>query len=351
MMNKLLGSIKLPGYIQIAYSPEGSSGGGGTEPAGGGSAPSGGAAPSAPAAGGSPAPAQPSSPSGEAAATPATPAQSAPQPLPEDPFSGFGAEEGDDDETPAAVAAPEEPAAEATPPQPQPAAPTPAQPQAPQAPQQAQPGPQEAGAQPPTPQLPTPAEPARMADSIQENLEAMAEHLAGTPEFKLSEADIEAINNDVVAAIPKITARTFLRAQAGALRQMERVVPALVERYMKVSKARDASQAKFYARWPQVKADEHGAVVDRLAQTYRRENPSATLEQMVEDLGPLVMMVAKIPLQPTAPQQNGQAGTPMVGQPRRPPPTPFQPAVGGPASPPAAQAHDPWSGYGAETDE
>lgn len=352
MKTRLLGSIKLPGFIQIVYSPEGAAGGG-TEPAGGGSASGSGATPTTPASAPStPSPAAPSSPSGDASATPATPAS--PQPLPEDPFSGFGAEESDDDESPTAAAAPEEPAAEATPPQPS-AAPAPAQPQAPQAPQQAQPGPQEAGATPPQPQLPTPAEPARMATSILENLDAMAEHLAQTPEFKLSEADIEAINNDVTVAIPKLMARTFLRAQAGALSQMERVVPALVERFMTVSKARDAAKSKFYDRWKDTGIDrtKHDEIVDRLAKTYRKENPQATLEQVVEDLGPLVMMVAKIvpPAPGAAPRQNGQAGTPMVAG-RRPPSPPFQPAVGGPASPPSAQAPDPWSGYGAEsTDE
>ncbi len=124
---------------------------------------------------------------------------------------------------------------------------------------------------------------------------------------------------------------------------------------MKVSQARESSQGKFYERWPQIDKSKHGSVVDRMAQTYRRENPQATLEQMVEELGPYIMMAAKIPNQPgAAPNGNPQAhpaSSPMRPTGNRPPASPFVPAVGGAASPPQATEENPWMGFGAEHDE
>lgn len=330
--SKLLASIEAPG----------GEGGGGTS--GGGSTPSGsdaGQSSSTPGADSSPAPAG-NEPSGGGESS----APSPPQPLPEDPFSGFGATDDEGDEPAPEVAPPKAPAAPKAPEQPAqpqpPAATPPAPAEAPKAPaptgQPTQPG-QEGAA----PQLPTPAEPAAMAQAILQNFEQMADHLATTPEFTLSEAEIEAVNNDFVGALPKLAAKVMLRAQISALNQMERVVPAIVQKVIKATEAQGVSKRAFYARWPQIKEAEHGQVVDRLAATYRRENPGATREQMIEALGPYVMMIAKIPASGAAPQAPGPNGHPA----RRPTSPPFTPAVGGPASIPAPGADDPWSGYGA----
>lgn len=327
-------------------------------PAGGGGAPSGGSAPSAPAStpsGGAPSATPSSSPSWASPTPSPSPTPAGPEPLGEDAFAGFGAEESDEpapsiEVKPAVVdpkapvvdpnappVAPQQPAQEAQP------LVQPAQPQ--------QPGPQEAS----QPQLPTPAEPAKMGQAILSNLEDFANHLAASPDFQMSEADIEAFNTDITTALPKFAARVFLRAQASALNQMERVVPAIIQRYMKVSEAREKSQGAFYKRWPMIDQAKHGSIVNRMAQTYRGENPKASLEEMVEALGPYVLMAAKIPHQQGA-AANGNpqphvASSPMRPVGNRPPASPFVPAVGGPASPPQASEENPWVGYGASEDE
>jgi hypothetical protein len=345
---------------EILRSPEGSGGGSEGTPGGGSSAPS-----SAPSSAGSTSPAPSSSPSGAPSSPSPTPSSSPspsapaptpaaapagkeparPSPLADDPFAGFGLTLDDDSEQIPVQTQP------APPVQPEPTAPAPApEPAAPAAPPgpASQPGPQEA-----MPQAPSPAEPARMARQLLENVESLADHMAATAEFQLTEADLEAINTDVTTAIPKLLARQYVRSQAAALSQMERVVPAIIERYMRVTEARTKSEGRFYERWPSIQKSAHGSVVDRLAQTYRRENPQATLDQMVEDLGPIVMMVARInpQAQQAAPQPNGRSGDPMSRAAKAPPPSPFQPAMGGPASPPAHAPANPWDGYGAVPDD
>lgn len=354
--------LKLKSYFKSSVcfmAPDGS-GGGGAEPSGGGSA-SPTTAPSTPSGSdSSPGTSSPSSsPSGAPStqpASPASPASAAPEQLPDDPFAGFGRD--DDGDEPAIPSAPKPPVVaapapvvdpKAPPAVPQPPAPE-APPQAPQQPQ-GQTGPQGAS-QPP---IPSPAEPQKMSQAILSNLEDFANHLAASPEFAMSEADIEAFNTDITKALPQFAARVYLRAQASALSQMERVVPAMVQRYMKVSAARESSQGEFYKRWPQIDQSKHGDVVNRMAQTYRQENPQASLAEMVEALGPYVMMAAKIPHNPgAAPNGNPQphvASSPMRPVGNRPPASPFVPAVGGPASPPQATEENPWMGFGASEDE
>jgi hypothetical protein len=196
------------------------------------------------------------------------------------------------------------------------------------------------------PQFPTHAEPAKIAAALLGNIEPLVEHLATTPEFRLSEADIEAINTDVGSAIPKLMARTFVRAQAAAMSQMENVIPAIMQRYMTVERARQSSENAFYGRWPDLNPGAHGTLVNRFAATYRRMNPQATKEQMIEDLGPMVMMAAKVAPSALRPANGGVA--PQNGAPARrlPPPSPFMPAMGGSAAPPAASNPDPWEGFG-----
>lgn len=354
--------------IQIAMAPDGPSGSGSPSGGGGVASPSGGSTtPPSPAGGGSGGSStSPSSPSGASPTPTPTPAP-APSPTPgpgpteteapTDDWSALGEPDVEDGDVvppkPAADAkklAEPKPTADAskTPPPAADAQQTPPQPAV------AQPGPQEAT----QPQIPTPAEPAKIGQQILANIEDLATHLATTPEFALSEADKEAIDTDVHTAIPKLMARTFLRAQASAFSQMERVVPAVIQRYMKVSAARDTSQGVFYQRWPMVNKASHGEVVDKIARTYRAENPNASLEKMVEDIGPYVLMAAKIAPNAAPPQQQQAAtshpqSSPMArnGGGRAPPPSPFVPAVGGGGAQPSAADENPWDGYGAASDE
>jgi hypothetical protein len=330
--------MKKPGQIQVSYAPDGEAGSGGAGAGGSGA--------SATTPTSTPEPSQasstPSSPSGAAPSSEASP--TAPQPL-TDQFEGFGFESDEDDFSPSpevatAPAAPKEQQTQPPPAQtPDPA--TQAPPQQPAAPT-VQTGPQ--GQQP---QFPTHAEPARIADALTSNIDDLVGHLAKSPEFQLSEVEIEAINTDVTTAIPQLLAKAHVRAQASALRQMEQVIPAIMQRFMTAERARSKSEGAFYSRWPDLNPAAHGDLVNRFAATYRRMNPQASREQLIEEIGPMVMMAAKVAPSMMRPANGGVA--PQNGAParRQPPPSPFQPAVGGSAAPPAAASEDPWEGFGA----
>lgn len=311
--------------------------------------------PSAPAGGG----AAPSSPSGAgpsaAGAAPVSPgASEAPsthgsspeaEAAPGDPFNfgtesdWFGAEEvipgAESPDTAAQEASPAQQAV--TPPGAEPAVQQP--PVVTEPPAATAPGPQEA--QPQAPMAPplSPGEPGRLAEALQANEAALIESVA--QRYALSNEEREALETDVVGTVPKLLAKLHVRVMTNVLNQMAQSIPHMIERQMRVSSANAANADKFYSRWPDIKKDAHGETVMRLGALYRQMNPNASMEQMIEELGPLVMLQAKITPAARPIQTNGHAA-PSVGAPRAPQPSPFVPAGGGVASIPQQTEPNPW---------
>lgn len=328
---------------QIMYSPDGvGSGGGGSD-----------APPSTPtpAPSASPTPDSSSAPSGEASSTPTSPPSAAPSPgptpdssqtAPGDGLFSFPDDmmTGSDPDEPTLQPAPVAPTpapAQAAPPASETPAQQPTPTPAPAAPAPVAPGPAEA-----SPPL-LPSEPAAIGQSLLDN----QEHLIGELSkglFALTPEEVEAIETDATTAIPRILSKVYIHSQANALKQVSRIVPAMIEKYMKTTMAQKENENAFYKAWPQLDAATHGELVNRTARAFRQANPNVTRAQMIAELGPLVMTLAKIPLTPTAPAA-GSSGN------RPPPAPPFQPARGGPAAPPSTPVPDEWSGLGQDLSE
>lgn len=289
------------------------------------------ATPSTPAPASTPASTSPASPS--PSSSPATPAVEAPSPP-----STFNFDEiFQIDEAPAAVVAPASPPVSAVPAAPESVvvkppvaaeAPQPVvQPQTPpQTPAAAESRPQ--GGSPP----PSPADPASLARMLVENKQAAIDHLAAST-FALTSAEIEALETDAVGTIPKLLSRAVVETQAMTLQHLARSVPLMIQNYLKVSQANSENESAFYSKWPSIKPAEHGELVKRVAQTYRQANPSIPMEQMITDVGTIVMQLAK--LQPSAAAHPGNGSRP-------PQSSPFVPASGGTAAAPQPVEETPW---------
>lgn len=205
---------------------------------------------------------------------------------------------------------------------------------------QAAPSPQDAS-QTQGPHL-DPADPVSVAGQLAENESAIIDHLAGSM-FKLTNEEVEALETDVVGTVPKLLAKAYVKAQHTMLSQMGRMIPQMIQRHAAVVERNTKNEGKFFARWPDLKADVHGTLVRTYGATYRAMHPQATLDEMIEHLGPMVMMAAKV-----VPSTNpGQpvAAAPLAsvlpnGRPAQP--APFMPAVGGPGAPSTNEASNDW---------
>lgn len=167
------------------------------------------------------------------------------------------------------------------------------------------------------------SEPASIAQRILSN-RAETEAYVAQQLFTLSPEEIEGLETDVVGAIPKLLAKVYVASQATMLQKLQQVVPLMTQKLTQQTKRYEDNSAKFFKKWPQIDQQKHGDLVYRYGVVYRQMNPQASLDQMISDLGPLVMQAAGIVAQPTAarsqtaftPAPNGGAvGIPAAVQP------------------------------------
>lgn len=228
----------------------------------------------------------------------------------------------------------------AKPPEPvPPPTPQPAPPAEPPPPMAAQP--QQDGAKPPL----TASDPWKIAEGLEANREAVLAHLA-TSKFALSEAETQEIDTDVLAAIPKLLSRVFLESQVSMQKFLAQAVPGMIKQFNTVSSANDDAEKKFFSvhKALDVNNPQHRSTAVRIATVYRQANPGIPLDQLIAEVGPMVMATLRVNAPPPA-QASAQPASPRGG-------TPFRPAVngGGGVSPQPAPSN-PWEGLGQTYDE
>jgi hypothetical protein len=160
--------------------------------------------------------------------------------------------------------------------------------------------------------------------------ESQATQMAADQLFKLTPQETEALEQDVIGTIPKLLAKAFVKSQRNSLDQLGRLVPTMIQRHLQAMMRNTSNEGKFYQRWPDIKQDQHGESVRKYAVVYRQMHPTASLEQMIEDLGPMVMMANRIAPSPPAPRASPTK--PAAANGRAPQPSPFVPAGAGPTA-------------------
>lgn len=188
-----------------------------------------------------------------------------------------------------------------------------------------------------------PYDPTMLAEHLSKS-EPQAIQFVAEQMFKLSPAEIEAVEQDVIGTIPMLLAKVFVKSQQNVLQQLGRMIPVMVQRHTQAMARNSQGEDQFYAAWPQIDKATHKGLVDRYATVYRQMHPQATLDQLIADLGPMIMMAARIP------PGNAAAGPPArrpaapAGNGRPPPPSPFVPAGGqaGPVAQSKASELEPW---------
>jgi hypothetical protein len=228
---------------------------------------------------------------------------------------------------------PAQPPQAAPPAQPQP--PPQVQPQAPaQAPTQ-QPQPQQA--QPAVPPSLDRYDPAQLVHALAANEQQLTDVLAAQV-MKLSPQEVEALETNVVEAIPRLMARVLVQAQKSALSQMAAILPVAISRHNDVTQKAGSAEQSFYQAWPQLNRNQHGQLVYGYASVFRRMYPQATLQDLIKHVGPMVVQTAGVSaVAPRAPQASRANG-------RSPQPSPFVPAGAG-AGPVSGQSRNdmtPW---------
>ena len=279
-----------------------------------------------------------SAPASAPDAAPTAPSPEVSSPAPDTSFDNLGsADDLDSVEIPAeTVAAPEQAAPPTQPGAPQPAtAPAPAQaaqPTAPTPPQQAQPtAPAQATGE-------DYSSPQGLVQQLSQHRDAVLSALAAD-RFKLSQAEVTALDTDAVGAIPGIMARVYYEAMQSTLLQMQALVPKLVQQVIDVQRSHDEAEKGFYDKFPALTRGRVHNDVLSMAAMFRNMNPRITRDELFALVGAAV--AAKHGVNLATPPANGG----------RPPQAPFVPARSGAHVKVIPEAENPWAGLGKDFDD
>jgi hypothetical protein len=169
-------------------------------------------------------------------------------------------------------------------------------------------------------------------------------HLAQT-KFALSEDDIKALDTDAASAVPRLLARVFVESQVSMQKFLAQAVPGMMKKYNTVTSANDSAEKKFFDAHKALNMNDpkHRETTVRIASLYRQANPGIPLDQLIAEVGPMVMASLKINGTLTPVAQGAPVG-PRGG-------AAFRPAVnGGGGLSPTAEPPNEWAGLGRNYD-
>jgi len=159
------------------------------------------------------------------------------------------------------------------------------------------------------------------------NWRTQTEDVLAKTHYKMTQEEVDEMDLNPVEFLPKYAARVYLDAVTATMAQVNANFPRLVNEVLARNKDGDAREVTFYERWPDLK--EHGDVVLRLGSAYRQNNPGATVDDFINEVGAAAMVTLRKPMPGMV---NGNGATPTV------PVKPFKPAA---ATPPSTGAAPP----------
>ena len=151
------------------------------------------------------------------------------------------------------------------------------------------------------------------------------------------------ITDDVAATLaaepekhlPALLAQVHMNAYEDAMREVLRILPALVPQFIQGHSVSQNAEKAFFTAFPGLSG--HTKDVAETAALVRSRNPGITTEQLITQVGTIVSTIKGVPL-PSA--------TPLPAAPAAVARTPFAPASpGGPAGSPTAPQSNPFSAF------
>lgn len=130
------------------------------------------------------------------------------------------------------------------------------------------------------------------------------EKLLAEHHYKLSEEEVAVLNENPAEFIPKAMSRVYLDCVSAAFQQFVTYLPRMVFQVLEQREANNSQENAFFTSWPALK--EHRETVLRLGAAYRASNPTATVEDFINEVGAQSMVALR--LTPDGAKTNGDAG-------------------------------------------
>jgi hypothetical protein len=166
------------------------------------------------------------------------------------------------------------------------------------------------------------AAPAQTLEQMRENIVTeVASRYAMPPEVR----DQFMLNPEQV--LPQMAARLYVDIYDAVFNSVMAQIPQVMSSREQQVRAAQASEARFFERWPALRDPQFTRDIVAMGRAYRQQNPQATPEQAIEAIGAMVSVAKGVAL-PGA----GSASPPQMR-----PPTPIGPGMARAAAPVAPQ--------------
>ncbi|RMH12693.1 MAG: hypothetical protein D6698_15050 [Gammaproteobacteria bacterium] len=145
------------------------------------------------------------------------------------------------------------------------------------------------------------------AKKLREELEAKIQN-----EFQLSEEEAEKLLTEPNEVLPKFASRLYMQVFDSLVQAMQQQLPTQVVQVVQMEQARQESERRFYAEWPELDRPEFKPVVERIAHAYFSQvGNRVPFEEAIKEIGAQAWVALRLPVealmkreaQKAAPQQ------------------------------------------------
>lgn len=144
--------------------------------------------------------------------------------------------------------------------------------------------------------------------------------------YALSEDEAALFVSDPGRALPQLAANLHMRVMDNMAEYMRQVLPDMMEQQTRQSTALAEGRTAFFDAWPELKG--HEGLISQIGLSWRQLNPSATREQFIEQVGPMVWNAAKLSLSDLVNRNTG-GGQQQQQQQSKPQTSGYQPVPSG----------------------
>lgn len=123
-------------------------------------------------------------------------------------------------------------------------------------------------------------------------------------QYALTEEQADEYQTSPETLIPRLMSKVYLDAVENAAAAVMQMLPQAMAQMQVQTSQSDKLQDQFFTSWDKLNPEEHGSVLGKIGTTYRQNNPQASPEEFIRDVGAMAMVALKIPFEEAAP--NGE---------------------------------------------
>jgi len=115
-------------------------------------------------------------------------------------------------------------------------------------------------------------------------------------QFKMTEEQEEAFSTDPGTVLAKMAADLYLDLYDSMMGSIQKQMPSYVAALLQAQNVKQSQEQAFFKAWPKLAKSEYRATIDRIADTYKTQNPKASNEDAIREIGAQAWVALRLPL-------------------------------------------------------